>query len=164
MLAIQKSKSHKGQCSPNILPCRVNHNGPVNASKRYWEVRTSVDNKPTSYFRGRKLHGKKLKIPKGYQGIVVSRTDKILPAGGDGDGEGEESPEVKVMEEQAGFAELMVWGHEALPDGLADPYVRGVEEWVAFCGTGTLFIHYRMMMRKSKRKAKRKMQGEVRNK
>ncbi|TVY25482.1 Uncharacterized protein LHYA1_G005726 [Lachnellula hyalina] len=132
MLAIQKSKSHKGQCTPNVLPCRVNHNGPVNASKRYWEVRTSVDNKPTSYFRGRKLHGKKLKMPKGYRGIVVSSTDRILPADGDGDGEGEESPEVKVMEEQAGFRELMIWGHEALPDGLADPYVRGVEEWVAF--------------------------------
>ncbi|TVY92022.1 Uncharacterized protein LAWI1_G001677 [Lachnellula willkommii] len=141
MLAIQKSKSHKGKCTPNILPCRINYNGPVNASKRYWEPRTNIDNKTTSYFRGRKLHGKKLKIPKGYQGIVVSNTDRILPAdavvvNGDGDGDldVEESPEVKVMEEQAGFGELMVWGHEALPDGLADPYVRGVEEWVAFAG------------------------------
>ncbi|TVY31802.1 hypothetical protein LOCC1_G008246, partial [Lachnellula occidentalis] len=114
MLAIQKSKSHKGNCTPNILPCRVNHNGPVNASKRYWEPRTDINNKPTSYFRGRKLHGKKLKIPKGYQGIVVSTTDRILPADvvvvdGDGDGDVEERPEVNVMEEQAGFGELMVW-------------------------------------------------------
>jgi len=75
-----------------------------------------------------------LKIPKGYRGVVVSSTDRILPketpAGDDEDTE--DVPEVKVMEEQAEFGDLMVWGHEALPDDMADPYVRGVDEWVAF--------------------------------
>lgn len=41
MLAIEKSKSHKGKCTPNILPCRINHNGPVHASKRYWNPITT---------------------------------------------------------------------------------------------------------------------------
>jgi len=36
MLAIEKSKSHKGKCTPNVLPCRINHNGAVDASRRYW--------------------------------------------------------------------------------------------------------------------------------
>jgi len=36
MLAIEKSKSHKGNCTPNVLPCRINHNGAVDASRRYW--------------------------------------------------------------------------------------------------------------------------------
>jgi ribonuclease H2 subunit C len=36
MLAIQSSKHSQGKCTPNILPCRVQHNGPVNASKRFW--------------------------------------------------------------------------------------------------------------------------------
>ena len=37
-----------------------------------------------------------------------------------------------VMEEQAGFEEIVVWGHEVLPDGMADPYVRGMEDWIQF--------------------------------
>ncbi|TVY65613.1 Uncharacterized protein LSUE1_G006232 [Lachnellula suecica] len=133
MLTIQKSKSHKGKCTPNVLPCRINHNGPVNASKRYWDSRTT-NGKTISYFRGRKLHGKRLKIPKGYRGIVVSSTDRILPkaAPAEDDEDAEEGPEVKVMEEQSEFEDMMVWGHEALPDDMADPYVRGVEEWIAF--------------------------------
>lgn len=37
MHAIQPKQSHDAdKCTPNILPCRINHNGPVNASKRYW--------------------------------------------------------------------------------------------------------------------------------
>ena len=91
-----------------------------------------------AYFRGRKLHGKQLKVPKGYRGIVVTSTDRILPKEVSAqesieDEEGvEEEPEVKVMEEQAMFDEIMVWGHEALPDETADQYVRGMEEWIAF--------------------------------
>jgi hypothetical protein len=55
---------------------------------------------------------------------------KETPAEDDEDAE--EVPEVKVMEEQSEFGDMIVWGHEALPDDMADPYVRGVEEWVAF--------------------------------
>jgi ribonuclease H2 subunit C len=37
MLAVQPGKhSSEQKCTPNILPCRVNHNGPINASERYW--------------------------------------------------------------------------------------------------------------------------------
>lgn len=37
MLAIEKkTKGHEGKCTPNVLPCRINHNGAVDASKRYW--------------------------------------------------------------------------------------------------------------------------------
>ena len=28
--------SEKKQCTPNLLPCRVHHDGPVEASTRYW--------------------------------------------------------------------------------------------------------------------------------
>lgn len=38
---------------------------------------------------------------------------------------------VKVLEEAASFEEMVVWGHEVLP-GSDDPYVKGVEEWIAF--------------------------------
>ncbi len=169
MLALEKSKSHRGRCTPNVLPCRINHNGAVNTSKRYWNPTvqpgtsslvllsllsgsqvpkrlTQVpDRKTIAYFRGRKLHGKVLKVPAKYRGVVVERTERVLPKveapgqtqqGEQGEGEDdleeEEEPEVKVMEEQAGFEEIVVWGHEVLPDGMADPYVRGMEDWIQF--------------------------------
>ena len=36
-----------------------------------------------------------------------------------------------VLEETGGFDDIMVWGHEALPEG-EDPYVKGLEEWIGF--------------------------------
>jgi ribonuclease H2 subunit C len=97
----------------------------------------SPDGKTISYFRGRKLHGKALKLPAGYKGMVVSSTERVLPKASASSQQGdeedaEEAPEVKAMEEQADFDEIMVWGHEALPDETMDPYVRGVDEWIAF--------------------------------
>lgn len=76
-----------------------------------------------------------LKLPKGYKGFVVSSTDRILPKTTQPDEEEDEEEkeeDVKVLEEQATFDELMVWGHEAVFDGGSDPYVRGVEEWIGF--------------------------------
>lgn len=152
MLAIEKSKSHKGKCTPNVLPCRINHNGPVDASKRYWNPTKAPGNKHTemlvsctdvhadgktvAYFRGRKLHGKQMKVPKGYRGVVISSTDRILPKTApaiedDDVVEIEEEADVKIMEEQSEFDHIMLWGHEALPDEIADPYVRGIEEWIS---------------------------------
>ena len=55
-----------------------------------------------------------------------SRTDTVE----EGDSEEDAEP-VKVLEEAASFDEMMVWGHEAVPEG-DDPYVKGVEEWIAF--------------------------------
>jgi ribonuclease H2 subunit C len=34
MLSIKKKEEQ--QCSPNILPCRIDHDGPVNGMPRYW--------------------------------------------------------------------------------------------------------------------------------
>lgn len=36
MLSIRKSSKHRGKCTPNALPCRINHNGRAEVSKRYW--------------------------------------------------------------------------------------------------------------------------------
>lgn len=35
MRAIRKSSSHQAY-TPNLLPCRIQHNGPVDISPRYW--------------------------------------------------------------------------------------------------------------------------------
>lgn len=109
---------------------------------------TNVEGKTTSYFRGRKLHARTLKLPKGYKGAVLSKSEKILPlAPRPGEEEEEEDddeiePEVKIMEEQSSFEEIVVWGHEATMDE-ADPYVRGVEEWIGFAGAVSFCVVWR---------------------
>ncbi|PBP28080.1 RNA exonuclease 4 [Diplocarpon rosae] len=140
MLALQKSPRHRGKCTPSVLPCRINHNVAVNTAKRYWNPVVS-DGTKTAYFRGRKLHGKTLSLPPSHRGVVAATTDRILPVpdptgASDRPSEAEEEeepePEVKIIEEQASFDEIVVWGHEVLPHGMADPYVRGMEDWIAF--------------------------------
>lgn len=37
MLAVQKSAKQLNKCHPNLLPCKINHNGSVDASDRYWK-------------------------------------------------------------------------------------------------------------------------------
>lgn len=142
--------------TPNILPCKISHSGPVNASKRHWRVeKPSAADKTSTYvahFRGRKLLGKCVPLPTGYRGVVVEKTDDILPrapravlprpdvvAEGEEDGEEEDEdedeeqePEVKLLSQVAEFDGLTVWGHEALPEDVEDVYVKGVEEWVRF--------------------------------
>ena len=44
----------------------------------------------------------------------------------------EEMQEVKVMEQQAEFNRIVVWGHEKVPELGEDEFVRGVEEWIGW--------------------------------
>lgn len=101
-----------------------------------------------------------MRLPAGYRGVVLQGTDAVLPpaeaaadANGGGGGEGEDEdgdgererememesepePDVKVLHELAEFAEVVVWGHEMLVEGVSggDPYVRGLEEWIGVAG------------------------------
>lgn len=75
MLSIQPptSSSNPPSSQPpkftaNILPCRISHNGAVNASKRYWNVERDENGRKVAYFRGRKLLGREVRIPKDYRG------------------------------------------------------------------------------------------------
>lgn len=93
-----------------------------------------------SYFRGRKLHGKAVKVPKGYRGAIIATTETALSqekVAGRRDQKDEnredgemELEEVLIMEEKAEFEEVVVWGHEVLPDEGMDPYLMGMGEWV----------------------------------
>ncbi|KAF1985036.1 hypothetical protein K402DRAFT_422334 [Aulographum hederae CBS 113979] len=143
MLAIKESDS-AGKCTPNLLPCRISHSGPVNTEKRYWNPEAGKDNSQTSYFRGRKLRGKTLKIPEGYQGSVLDVTESVLlehPSTSnvdeeeqeEGDEQEDEKPvDVKVAEEVSKFDEIVVWNHEFLPDMMEDPFAKGMQEWIGF--------------------------------
>jgi hypothetical protein len=74
-------------------------------------------------------------------GQFVRSIEKILPPSTSADpdpapsldeDEAPAEPEsMKVLEGNSTFAHLVVWGHDTLPAG-NDPFVKGVEEWVAF--------------------------------
>ncbi|CEJ61763.1 hypothetical protein PMG11_10283 [Penicillium brasilianum] len=126
--------------TPNVLPCRIHHDGPIESTNRFWIPQTDEkDDKQTSHFRGRRLRGRRVAIPEGYQGVIATPTDRVLPASQQPtnetveDGETEQET-VKVLEAQGTFDELMVWGHEILP-AADDTFVKGVEEWVRFAET-----------------------------
>lgn len=106
---------------------------------------TYVGMKQTSYFRGRKLESRSARIPAGYTGVVLSKTDKILPRkptapkpppgyddeDGDMEEDGEDdAPNVRIAQETGTFEEIVVWNHETAPPA-DDTYIKGVEEWIA---------------------------------
>ena len=45
MLALQHTQKNPQKCSPNLLPCRINHNGPCRVTKRFWSS-TSEQGQP----------------------------------------------------------------------------------------------------------------------
>ncbi|KAI9724056.1 MAG: hypothetical protein M1812_000774 [Candelaria pacifica] len=168
MLALKAQEKELDKCIPNVLPCRIDHNGPVNASERYWAPTKEDDGKEISYFRGRKLYGKSVKTPEGYRGkgptaaigqrltsvgIVATTTETKLPENSnrdkisdvsnrdvrmsedDEDGDEAESEAAKILEENAAFDEIVVWGHEAVPETESDPYIKGMDEWISFAET-----------------------------
>ncbi|KAJ4342556.1 hypothetical protein N0V95_006927 [Ascochyta clinopodiicola] len=147
MLAIQKTDSKN--CTPHLLPARINHNGPINSTPQYWAP--SVDEKGTHHvhFRGRHLYGTQLALPKNYTGAVLNITDKLAPTqpahartahsfnddedeNGMEDEEEELPEEVKIAEQIGEFDALVVWGHGGEVDGERDGFVRGIREWVEF--------------------------------
>ncbi|KAI1149562.1 ribonuclease H2, subunit C [Nemania diffusa] len=140
LFTVESGASEQETATVNLLPCRINHDGDVK-SDTLWNPTKTQDGLQTAYLRGRKLHGKVLKLPEGYRGMVVEQTD-VKPGIStkqeqtDGDVEMVENPEdqlkVGAMKGKAAFGELMVWGHESTSDSTGDPYVRGIEEWIAF--------------------------------
>lgn len=68
-------------------------------------------------------------------GVVATPTDRVIQPKNTGadpavdETETESEEQVKILEEQGSFDEVVVWGHEAVP-AADDPFVKGVEEWV----------------------------------
>ncbi|KAL4998160.1 ribonuclease H2 non-catalytic subunit-domain-containing protein [Aspergillus recurvatus] len=128
-----KDTASSDNCTPNILPCRIHHDGPVESLNRYWTPTTDEKDVQTAYFRGRRLRGRRVQIPEGYKGVVVAYTDREMPTATDREivSESERNEPVKVLEKQATFGDYVVWGHEVIP-AADDSFVKGVEEWVKF--------------------------------
>lgn len=98
----------------------------------------SVDGKRISHFRGRELHGKALKVPEGYRGVLAEKKEAPKSEARQIDErevevvdlEEEEEVPLGGLETQAEFDELVIWGHESMAEAASDPYARGVEEWM----------------------------------
>ncbi|EUC38241.1 hypothetical protein COCCADRAFT_83550 [Bipolaris zeicola 26-R-13] len=141
MLAIQPSKPQK--CTPNLLPARINHNGPIPSTSQYWKPSTDDKGTQHAHFRGRHLHGTVLPLPENYTGAILAVTEKQLPQSrrpteSDGDEtmeDGEEGAipvEVKIAEQVGEFDEVVIWGHGGEVDPGQDMFVKGLKEWVGF--------------------------------
>ncbi|TRX90105.1 hypothetical protein FHL15_009024 [Xylaria flabelliformis] len=122
---LEAEASEQKRATVNLLPCRIHHDGDVNPSDQFWNP----------------IKSEAVKLPEGYYGVVVEKTDAKPEAGtrpefADEDVEVIENPEdqleVGAMKGKAAFDELMIWGHESTSDSSMDPYVRGMEEWIAF--------------------------------
>ncbi|KAI7641008.1 hypothetical protein KC322_g20450, partial [Hortaea werneckii] len=151
MLAITSSPRNPHQppqskpLHPNILPCAIHHSGPIKVSKRYWSPTTTTtahDNSTTTFqtahFRGRKLQGRKIRLPEGYIGKILQKTDNEeevrQPQGHEAAAktltEGEEAGEdgnmmsdsgattpVRILETKGTFDSLTIWGHDHAAGG-----------------------------------------------
>ncbi|KAH6668618.1 ribonuclease H2 non-catalytic subunit-domain-containing protein [Plectosphaerella plurivora] len=136
-----KITSDSGEAPPkvvaNLLPCRVQHDGPIDTVQPFWQPKTQ-DNKNVAFFRGRELHGKTVKLPTGYRGVVVDKVPDapdapkhvVTEIDDETDEVRDVPPAPSSMRVRAEFDEVVVWGHEALADAASDPYVRSVEEWL----------------------------------
>jgi ribonuclease H2 subunit C len=165
MLAIKSGPQAPSTVTANLLPCRIHHDGPISLSDHHWsplnepattstssetakntiteetkdEACSSPSTKLTAYFRGRRLLGRSIAIPEGYNGSVLRITKDVLQkpgppviCGEEDDHEEEEEITTYVAEEQSKFDKIIVWGHEVVADEAEDQYIRGVEEWIGF--------------------------------
>ena len=111
---------------------------------------TPVDGIPKAYFRGRKLHGREIRVPDGYRGVVVQERKEegrksvlhqsqprltlgeAMGASQSEDGDDEEDDDaVRALEEAASFDQIIVWGHESVADD-GHVFVKGMAEWTHF--------------------------------
>lgn len=81
-----------------------------------------------------------MKLPEGYYGSVVEKGEP-KPDGRSREeisddigvhGEQDDPIEVGALHGKSTFDEVVVWGHESTADSSADPYVRGMDEWISF--------------------------------
>ncbi|KAL7933554.1 ribonuclease H2 non-catalytic subunit domain-containing protein [Trichoderma chlorosporum] len=137
MLEIRNDEAAPSEGVVNLLPCRVQHTGPVGPSSAYWSPSIDENDIRTAYIRGRRLQGKTASLPANYRGVVLQRKDdkqddaeqsEVIVIGEDGDEDS--APRLGTMHTVTKFDKVVVWSHDAVTDASADPYLRSVEEWL----------------------------------
>ncbi|KAL5975728.1 hypothetical protein ACLOJK_020054 [Asimina triloba] len=117
------------------LPCCIKHNGPCSVSDYFKPKNTGIvvdglDVEEAS-FRGRKLQGTTLPIPRGYCGYVLERTKSVDESNKRKRGKCSGISEVdsSCWEARAKFQNITYWNHDSLPCK-DDAFVR-VFHWFA---------------------------------
>ncbi|PHH60840.1 hypothetical protein CDD81_1137 [Ophiocordyceps australis] len=129
ILAIQEAAEPSTlQALPNLLPCRIHHTGSMGPISEYWKPTQTKDESNVAYFRGRRLEGTAVSLPQHFDGVVVQARAQRQPAAANQSHESEPQPE--KMQVTAYFDKVMVWCHGAGADKTADPYLRGINEWL----------------------------------
>ena len=84
-------------------------------------------------------------MPEGYTGVVIQLPEKeqeveSVKKAFRNEEESEEEEQVEQTEARkvAEFDEIMIWEHGQMPDASSDPYMKGMEEWIAFAQTVSL--------------------------
>ncbi|KAL7629735.1 hypothetical protein AAE478_001258 [Parahypoxylon ruwenzoriense] len=140
VFTVDSQESAQKKTQVHLLPCRIHHDGNVDPIDTYWNPSESQDQIKTAYLRGRKLHGKAVKLPSGYYGSVAekSKPKKSVQSRREEMAEDveledlEEPLETGAMQGKATFDEFLIWGHESTANASEDPYVRSMEEWISF--------------------------------
>ncbi|CAK7211235.1 hypothetical protein SEUCBS140593_001105 [Sporothrix eucalyptigena] len=147
ILKIKADSAAAPHATPNLLPCRVHHSGPIPQTDAFWQPQEK-NGQTTAYFRGRKLHGQAVKLPADYRGVIGVRRDSPREqARANNTSAPEEIVDVDAtaaeqeaqrqrldtgeLDVLAEFDEVVVWGHQSTADASTDAYVRSMEEWVA---------------------------------
>src|SRR5579862_1200824 len=129
-----------------VLPCHIAYDGPSRVSEFFKPRPNPADeNTSISFFRGRKLCGKTVDLPKDYSGIHFihrsSRTGNVyrtvdtlaqIERARYGEEDDDEDDAVEKVHWQSSecFKTITVWDHHVLPESKQDHWIRGVEEWI----------------------------------
>ncbi|KJZ79422.1 hypothetical protein HIM_00891 [Hirsutella minnesotensis 3608] len=135
LLAINGSNTcDRPSTVPNLLPCRIHHNGSVNPSAAFWMPTQAEDSNSAAYFRGRKLQAQALAVPVNYQGVLVERMPQEVNERSTGHQasreQDDDSVQVETMQVTGQFEKVLVWSHGASSDSSSDAFIRGINEWL----------------------------------
>ncbi|KAJ1895870.1 hypothetical protein LPJ71_006657, partial [Coemansia sp. S17] len=98
----------------HLLPCAVKYSGPANTST-YFLPQQQADLTYEASFRGRQLHGRKVRLPENYTGHIV--VDSVASNEVSDSAFESETPDIPAAEQRvilsAGqFDSLTVWEHD----------------------------------------------------
>ncbi|KAJ2064059.1 hypothetical protein GGI17_001251 [Coemansia sp. S146] len=116
----------------HLLPCAVKYSGPANTST-YFLPQQQPDLTYETTFRGRQLHGRKVRLPENYTGHIV--IDSVATNEASDSAFESETPDMPAAEQRvilsAGqFASFTVWEHDRVPAEDDDEFITSLE-WIA---------------------------------
>lgn len=138
----------QSEFSPCILPCHIKYSGPAPVSDFFAPSLIDSDSANETweaYFRGRRLIGKAIDVPRAYRAVVYDTSKppavrvvidqaRAPPShnkqGGQDELDEDEVEEVTEWTEKTRFNRLLVFGNGGPVDEERDATVKGIREWI----------------------------------